>query len=271
MLLAVALVLAVRWRSYSLDVPAGGDEDSTPGGRAVRALTWRLCVGAYAGVLTGLFVAGPGGRLVMRLLAATSPEAQGRLTEAEAVVGDITVGGTVFFVVFMSIGAAGIGLLYVVLQPALPRGLFGGALFGAGLLVVFGSTIDPLRSDNPDFDIVGPGWLAIVAFTTLAIASGCFTAVAAARVGAAVPRPDSWSFSMIALPAVAVSLLLPLLSWQAALIVVAAGAVHLWFGVRPMTGPPSQERAQLWIRGLLLVAVVALLPEFLRSLSAIAT
>ncbi|MFC7726696.1 hypothetical protein ACFQW6_16410 [Nocardioides sp. GCM10028917] len=196
-MLAVALVLAVRWRSYSLDVPAGDDEDSTPGGRAVRALTCRLCVGAYAGVLTGLFVVGPGGRLVMRLLAATSPEAQGRLTEAEAVVGDITVGGTVFFVVFMSIAAAGIGLLYAVLEPALPRGLPGGALFGAGLLVVFGSTIDPLRSDNPDFGIVGPGWLAIVAFTTLAIATGCFTAVAAARIGAAVPRPDSWSFSAV--------------------------------------------------------------------------
>ena len=157
------------------------------------------------------------------------------------------------------------------LQPALPRGLSGGALFGVGLLVIFGSTIDPLRSDNPDFDIVGPGWLAIVAFTTLAIGTGCFTAVAAARVGAALPRPDSWSFSMIALPAVAVSLPLPLLSWQAALIVVATGAVHLWFGVRPSAGPASPARAQLWIRGLLLVAVVALLPEFLSSLSTIAT
>jgi len=76
---------------------------------------------------------------------------------------------------------------------------------------------------------------------------------------------------MIALPAVAVSLPLPLLSWQAALIVAATGAVHLWLGVRPVTSPPAPERAQLWMRGLLVVAVVVLLPEFLGSLSTIAT
>ena len=34
-----------------------------------------------------------------------------------------------------------------------------GSAFGAGLLVVLGTTIDPLRDENPDFDIVGPGWL----------------------------------------------------------------------------------------------------------------
>ncbi len=36
----------------------------------------------------------------MRLLAATSPEAQGVLTEADQVVGDITLSGTVGFFVF---------------------------------------------------------------------------------------------------------------------------------------------------------------------------
>ena len=41
--------------------------------------------------------------------------------------------------------------------PAAPAGWLGGLTFGAGLLVVLGTTADPLRDENPDFDIVGPG------------------------------------------------------------------------------------------------------------------
>ena len=36
----------------------------------------------------------------MRLLAITSPDAHGAITEAEATIGEITLGGTLGFVVF---------------------------------------------------------------------------------------------------------------------------------------------------------------------------
>ena len=45
-------------------------------------------------------------------------------------------------------------------------------VFGAGLLVVLGTNVEPLRGDNPDFDIVGPGWFSVLVFTALALAFG---------------------------------------------------------------------------------------------------
>jgi hypothetical protein len=62
--------------------------------------------------------------------------------------------------------------LYLVLRRLLPAGRLGGVVFGVGLLVVFGTTVDPLRRDNPDFDIVGPGWLSVLVFASLAVAFG---------------------------------------------------------------------------------------------------
>ena len=120
----------------------------------------------------------------MRLLAATSPEAHGRITEADQVVGRISLSGTLGLFTFFAIpfGVA-VGLLYAFTFFALPRGVLGGATLGAAVLVVFGSTIDPLRSDNPDFDIVGPGWMAVLAFSVLALLTGVMTPPVAGRAG----------------------------------------------------------------------------------------
>ncbi|MGH9285649.1 MAG: hypothetical protein ACRD0M_08230, partial [Acidimicrobiales bacterium] len=53
-----------------------------------------LAIGLGAGFWAGLLMTGPAVRLIMRLLAATAgAEAQGALTEAEEVVGDISLGG----------------------------------------------------------------------------------------------------------------------------------------------------------------------------------
>ena len=41
----------------------------------------------------------------MRLLAITSPDAHGAITEAEATIGEITLGGTLGFVVFVGLPA----------------------------------------------------------------------------------------------------------------------------------------------------------------------
>ena len=53
----------------------------------------------------GVLAAGAGGRLLMRLLAVTSPDADGQITEAGAEIGEITVGGTLAFVAFAGVAA----------------------------------------------------------------------------------------------------------------------------------------------------------------------
>jgi hypothetical protein len=70
-------------------------------GLVVRRYVWYLTVAVASGVGAGLLAAGAGGRLVMRLLAVTAgPDAQGRVTEADQIVGRISVDGTLGFIVF---------------------------------------------------------------------------------------------------------------------------------------------------------------------------
>ena len=151
---------------------------------AVRYLGGAVAAGLGAGIL----VAGAGGRLVMRLLAVTSPDAEGSLTEADQIVGEITLGGTLGFVVFTGIAVGMLSaVLCALLRPVLPRGLAGGAVLGALMLVVVGSRVDPLRADNFDFNIVGPTWLAVLAFTVLALFQGMVTIALAERIAAPPP------------------------------------------------------------------------------------
>lgn len=164
--------------------------------RAARRCDWaaRRYVGyitvlVVAGVGAGVLVAGAGGRLVMRLLAATSDEtAQGRETEAEQIVGQISLGGTVGFIFFTGLffGLTS-GALYLLIRRWLPAGRLGGLAFGLLLLVAAATRIEPLRGDNRDFDIVGPGWLAAAAFGTLVVLHGMLVAALAARYSRALP------------------------------------------------------------------------------------
>jgi hypothetical protein len=133
---------------------------------------------------SGLLAAGAGGRLVMGLLAITSPEADGSTTEAGATIGEVTLGGTVGFFVFAGIGA---GLLmttlFLVTGALLPRGRAGGALLGLLLFVLLGSRADPIRTDNFDFDLVGPDLLSLACFTALAALQGMLTVALAGHLG----------------------------------------------------------------------------------------
>ena len=135
---------------------------------------WYVALTISGGIFAGITVIGGGGRLAMRLLAVTAGDnAQGRLTEAHETVGEITVDGTIAFVLFNGIfGGVALAALYLLVRRFLPPRWIGGATFGVGLLIVGGTTVDPLRSDNRDFDIVGPGWLALLVFVALGLAFG---------------------------------------------------------------------------------------------------
>jgi hypothetical protein len=172
----LGLLAVARWGGLTIEPPG-------PDVAAGKRYVWSVAVTVVAGIGSGLLVAGAGGRLAMRLLAATAGDAaQGRITEAEETVGEITTGGTIGFVLFIGLfagltAAAG----YMVLRRWLPGGRWGGVTFGALLLVVLATRVEPLRGDNPDFDLVGPGWLALVVFGALAVLHGMTVAALAAR------------------------------------------------------------------------------------------
>ena len=212
LVLVVGVALTLWWGATDY-VPWGARfgadaalDASTPA--SVRTVTVRYLRGAgialVGGFWAGALVTGPAIRLIMRLLAVTAgDDAQGRLTEADEVVGDIDLGGTLALVVFGGILTGVLsGAIYVVVRHWLPSGRLGGVTFGALHLVVAATTIDPLRPENPDFDLVGPGWLSVITFGLACVLHGMAvmafanryshnlppaTATTAAKVGAFGP------------------------------------------------------------------------------------
>src|SRR5215213_6946438 len=194
-LVLVGLVAVVRWGGLAVEPPptpaqaAPGATDPPPVSLVVRRYLWYLAVALLSGTAAGILAAGAGGRLVMRLLAVTAgADAQGQITEAQEIVGRITVDGTIGFVVFTGLflglpSAAG----YLLLRRWLPAGRAAGLAYGALLLVVAGTRLEPLRRSNPDFDLVGPGWVSVVAFTMLVLFHGMLVAALAGRLSRAVP------------------------------------------------------------------------------------
>ena len=141
-LFALTLVGVARWRDEVFMLPAAPAAEDGPRARA-RHYLWWVQVAVGTSLLCGLLVMGVGGRLAMRLLGATGGDAaQGRITEANEVVGEITVGGTIGFVIFVGLLSGMVmTALWFAVRRYLPERWIGGLLFGAGLLVVFGTRI----------------------------------------------------------------------------------------------------------------------------------
>ena len=192
LLVLAGLAAVVRWGGLTVQPPpdpAPPPDDPPPAGLVVRRYLWYVNLALASGFGAGLLAAGAGGRLMMRLLAVTAgPGAQGNLTEAGQVVGRISVDGTIGFIVFTALflGLAS-GVLYLLLRPWLPVGRMGGIAYGALLLVLAGSRLEPLRRENPDFDLVGPGWVSVVGFAALVLLHGMLVAALAARISRSVP------------------------------------------------------------------------------------
>jgi hypothetical protein len=252
---AVVLGLVAVWRWGGLDVRP--PDDAT----ALDRYLWSLNVALAGGLGAGLLVLGPGGRLAMRLLAVTAGRgAQGRITEADEVVGKITLDGTLGIVVFVGLlGGVASGVLYLLIRRWLPSGRMGGLAYGLLLLALFASRLDPLRKDNPDFDLVGPGWLAIVAFAALVVVHGMAVAAFAARYGSTL-RPLSKQPRVLARYLTLFPLIVPMLAAFAV-----AGGIATWLvSRRPAVAEGMRSRAVLiWGRVVLVAAGVIALPGFL--------
>jgi hypothetical protein len=190
LVLLAGLAAVVRWGGLTVEpphAPAPGDPPAV--GLVVRWYLWAVNLAVVAGIGAGIMAAGAGGRLVMRLLAVTAgDQAQGRLTEADEVVGRISAGGTVEFVVFTALffGTAS-GGAYLLVRRWLPGGRAGGLVYGLLLLLLAGTRLDPLRAANVDFDLVGPGWVSVVSLSALVLFHGMLVAALAGRTSRAVP------------------------------------------------------------------------------------
>ena len=187
-LLLLGIVATVAWGRQEFTVPEFGPPDSTDSvGWAARKYVWHLMVAVVSGAIAGLLVAGAGGRLAMRLLAETAGEAAaGRATEGNEIVGKITLHGSAELVMFGVIIGVATGLIYVLIRPWLPAGRWGGLVFGL-LMVAVATHGMPLDPANPDFDIVGPGWVSVAVFAALALLHGMLVAALAGRYTHAAP------------------------------------------------------------------------------------
>ena len=267
-LVLFGLVAVVRWGGLAVEPPptpaqaAPGATDPPPVSLVVRRYLWYLTVALISGAAAGILAAGAGGRLVMRLLALTAgADAQGQITEAEEIVGRITVDGTLGFVVFTGLFFGPVsGSAYLLLRRWLPAGRAGGLAFGALLLVVAGTRLEPLRRSNPDFDLVGPGWVAVVAFTVLVVFHGMLVAALAGRLSRAVPlltaRPGA-----IAVHAPLLLLVLP--GPSVALVLVIVGVVVVLVSRIPSVVAAWHDR-RLLVLGRVTLALITLvaLPGF---------
>lgn len=167
-LLFLGAALAAKWGRLDFGTPPPPGHVSFA--EQFKRALWYLDILVIGGVVGGLLAAGAGGRLAMRLLAVTSGDrAQGRITEADEVVGEVTVGDTIGFIVFGGLFAGLVcAVIYLLLRKWLPRRRWGALALGGVLLVTLGSRVEPLRSDNPDFSLVGPAWLTVSIFAALA-------------------------------------------------------------------------------------------------------
>ncbi|MBP1134012.1 hypothetical protein JOE31_000244 [Arthrobacter sp. PvP023] len=278
--LLVAIILVIVWGGRPFRRPADPGAPASP----LRLYLWWANVATAAALASGILVAWAGGRLAMRILALTSPaSAQGRLTEAQANVGFPTIDGSIALLFFGGLPAGfAAAFIYLFIRRWLPAGRWAGPALGVLLLLVFGASVDPLRAENIDFAIVGPGWLSVALFSALAVLHG---AVAAAVVGAfsqrlPLPSGRDWKYY---LPLVGAILFLPvgvLLGIGALVVMLCSWLAHVGrAGREPVQRGPDEVRSPRALRratalswggrAALGLAAVAALPPFITAVASI--
>lgn len=110
--------------------------------------------GGLAGLLTGILIAGVGGRIVMRAAALLVPDAAGRFTENGNRVGDITLSGTLGLVIGggLFFGLAG-ATVWVVVSPWLPVRAGLRAVVAMPVAIAL-SGVALVQAANPDFRVL---------------------------------------------------------------------------------------------------------------------
>jgi len=204
------------------------EDDWVPPGGAffvIGTMIRGIAVAALAGALAGAVACGVGARLAMRVTALLASDAdQGTLTDAQATVGDVTAGGTIFLVVLgAAVGAIG-GLLYMGTRRRLAwAGRWRGVAFGALILATFGAAL--VEGGNPDFDGLGIPIVNVAMFAMLFVFFGAAIAPVYDNVERVVPSPSTSPAGMLLLvcQSVGVLLLFPAIALAIGILIVGAG------------------------------------------------
>jgi hypothetical protein len=111
--------------------------------------------GGIAGVIVGIFVAGLGGRLVMRLATILHEDTVGLRTENGEVIGNISFNGTMALITFGGLGMGLVaGTIWVIVNPWIPgRGL--ARAFVTAIAAIALGTPPLVQRTNPDFVVLG--------------------------------------------------------------------------------------------------------------------
>ena len=240
-IVAVGGASAMAWRWRRTPLLADRLPADSPGRAALDGVR-TLSVAMSAGILAGALVPGVGGRLVMRILAATSGDrAQGARTDADEVVGRISRGGSLGVVVFVGILSGVLaGLAFLIVRRWLPRTAGRAGLVGGILLLGTIGVGDAMSPDNRDFALLRPTWLALTLIVALALLFGVTLTALAARLDAGMP-PLSGRPSSIASHASLVVFAFPLLFIAGAAYV--SGRAVSDGQVRQLIDEPAVQRA----------------------------
>lgn len=174
---------------------------------ALRRFAAVFVAGGIAGVIAGAL----GGRVAMRIAALAAPDrVQGFSTEAGATIGEITLEGTTFLILFAGIGSALIGTaFYLIVRSWLPRRRWLRALAFGGLeLVVFGTQV--LDAGNADFTILRRPLLNVAVFSSLFVLHGALLVLLvepSGRLVAAVTGEPRWRGIVVDVLAIGAALL----------------------------------------------------------------
>jgi len=137
-----------------------------------------VAAGGLAALTAGFVVGGVGGRVFMRIAgAASGTRGGGRITEAGFTVGEVTVGGSGFLIVFLAIASGIVGAgMYLAMRPWLGwAGRLRGVVFGVVLFALTSATSDLMNPDNVDFFILGNGPLLVALIVALFVGFGVVT------------------------------------------------------------------------------------------------
>ena len=145
--------------------------------------------GGIAGVIVGIFVAGLGGRLVMRLATILHEDAVGLTTENGEVIGNISFNGTMALITFGGLGMGLVaGTIWVIVSPWIPGRGTARAFMTAIAAIALG--IPPLvQRTNPDFALLGFDPIVIVLLIGLVGLVGFSIALVDDALDARLPPP----------------------------------------------------------------------------------
>jgi len=136
--------------------------------------------GGIVGAIAGTVIGGLGGRLVMRMVAILHPDSVGALTENGNRIGDITLEGIAFLLLFGLIFGVLAGVVWVVVGPWVPGDARIRAVLTAGLAIRIGTPL-VIIGRNPDFVILDQDPRVVALLVSLV-----------GQIGLSIPPIDGW-------------------------------------------------------------------------------